>query len=133
MYFETIAGDGGRPVPWGRGVARRCRRVPRGGAWCRRADAEHGAQVRERRSAPFDRIDRFDSVVTVLLATYDSTGIPTRVRIQPTEGKGINKVVWAMADKIVTVKRSTLGTLVCRVDDETMREIGRRLALVLGF
>ena len=69
----------------------------------------------------------------MLLATYDSTGIPTRVRIQPTEGKGINKVVWAMADKIVTVKRSTLGTLVCRVDDETMREIGRRLALVLGF
>ena len=80
-----------------------------------------------------DRIDRFDSVVTVLLTTYDSTDIPTRVRIQPSEGNGLNKVSWAMTDKIVTVKRSTLGTLVGRVDDETMREIGRQLAVVLGL
>lgn len=80
-----------------------------------------------------DSVTGFDSVVTVLLTTYDSTDIPTRVPIQPTPENGLNQQSWAMADKIVTVKRSSLGARIGRVDEMTMQQIGRQVAVVLGL
>lgn len=80
-----------------------------------------------------DSVTGFDSVVTVLLTTYDSTGIPIRVPIRPTPENGLNKQSWAMPDKIVTVKRSSLGARIGRVDDATMQEIGRQVAAMLGL
>ncbi|MDF7665612.1 type II toxin-antitoxin system PemK/MazF family toxin [Bifidobacterium sp. ESL0745] len=48
-------------------------------------------------------------MVTCLLTSYDSQDMPTRVRIEPSTRTGLNKVSYAMTDKIVTVSRELLG------------------------
>ena len=50
-----------------------------------------------------DAVDRFDSVITCLLTSYDSSDIDTRVRLEPSPENGLNKVSYVMTDKIVTV------------------------------
>ncbi|WP_348519509.1 type II toxin-antitoxin system PemK/MazF family toxin [Bifidobacterium sp. ESL0745] len=56
-----------------------------------------------------DKVTGFQSVVTCLLTSYDSQDMPTRVRIEPSTRTGLNKVSYAMTDKIVTVSRELLG------------------------
>ncbi|WP_423752290.1 type II toxin-antitoxin system PemK/MazF family toxin [Bifidobacterium longum] len=77
--------------------------------------------------------DRFDSVITCLLTSYDSSDIDTRVRLEPSPENGLNKVSYVMTDKIVTVDRKLLGYQVGVVDDAAMANIGRQLMRVLGL
>lgn len=80
-----------------------------------------------------DDVTEFQSVITCLLTTYESTNIATRVRIEPSSGNGLNRTSWAMTDKIVTVSRSTLGEKVGVLEQDTMNEISRQISIVLGL
>lgn len=85
-----------------------------------------------------DAVDRFNSVITCLLTSYDSSDIDTRVRLEPSPENGLNKVSYVMTDKIVTVDRKLLGYQVGVVDDAAMANIGRahagsRFAVTFGM
>ena len=78
-------------------------------------------------------LERFDSVVTCLLTSFDSSDIPSRVRVEPDAQNGLNVVSWVMTDKIVTVNKSKLGMRIGRLDETTMDAVAVGLSEVLGL
>ena len=79
-----------------------------------------------------DEITQFQSVVLCLLTSFDSTNIPTRVRIEPSADKGLTKTSWVMTDKITTVPREMLHKKIGALSVEELHAINRQLAVVLG-
>lgn len=78
-------------------------------------------------------LERFDSVVTCLLTSFDSSDIPSRVRVEPDAQNGLKVVSWVMTDKIVTVNKSKLGMRIGRLDETTMDAVAVGLSEVLGL
>lgn len=104
----------------------------RGEIWTLQADG-YASKPRPVVIVQNDAVDRFDSVITCLLTSYDSSDIDTRVRLEPTSENGLNKVSYVMTDKIVTVDRALLGYRIGAVDNEHMTDIDRQLMRVLGL
>ena len=75
----------------------------------------------------------FQSVVTCLITSYDSTAVPTRIRIEPADTNGLKKTSWVMTEKIVTVNQDLLGTKIGELPSEAMHEISRQIAHILGI
>lgn len=106
--------------------------MKRGEIWTLQADG-YASKPRPVVIVQSDAVDRFDSVITCLLTSYDSSDIDTRVRLEPSPENGLNKVSYVMTDKIVTVDRKLLGYQVGVADDAAMANIGRQLMRVLGL
>lgn len=79
--------------------------MKRGEIWTLQADG-YASKPRPVVIVQSDAVDRFDSVITCLLTSYDSSDIDTRVRLEPSPENGLNKVSYVMTDKIVTVDRN---------------------------
>lgn len=45
-----------------------------------------------------DKIRGFDSVVLCLMTTFESSGIPTRVRVEPSTDNGLDRTSFVMTD-----------------------------------
>lgn len=72
--------------------------------------------------------------VTVLPVTSDLRDAPLfRVRIEPSPSTGLRKPSQVMVDKAMTITRDKLGAAFGRVDDATMLEVERCLAVFLGI
>ena len=80
-----------------------------------------------------DGVTRFDSVITCLLTSFDSSDIATRVRVEPDASNGLNKTSYVMTDKIVTVERGLLGERVGIMPGEIMAQVDKQLMVVLGL
>lgn len=80
-----------------------------------------------------DEISGFYSVVLCLLTTYESSGIPTRVRVEPTVQNGLEKTSYVMTEKIASVSRAMLGRRIGTLEEEVMREVSEKVAVVLGL
>lgn len=68
-----------------------------------------------------------------LFTSFDSSGIPTRVLVKPTEDNGLAKQSYVMTDKIITVERQLLGKRVGIPGKEDMVEVSRQFIAVLGL
>ena len=72
--------------------------------------------------------------VTLLLLTSDLKNAPLfRIEIEPTAENGLQKLSQVMIDKSVTAPIEKVGAVFGRIDDATMLEINRALAVWLGF
>jgi mRNA interferase MazF len=71
---------------------------------------------------------------TVLQLTSDLYDLPLfRLEIAPTTQNGLRETSQIMIDKAVTVRRDKIGRRIGRVDDDTMRQVSRALAQLLGL
>lgn len=104
----------------------------RGEVWTLRDD-RYASKARPVVIVQSDDVVGFDSVVLCLLTTYDSSQIPTRVRIEPTRENGLEKTSYVMTEKIASVSRSLLGKRIGRIEEASMAEIAKQLAIVLGI
>ncbi|HIT45281.1 MAG TPA: type II toxin-antitoxin system PemK/MazF family toxin [Candidatus Aphodovivens excrementavium] len=104
----------------------------RGEVWTLRDD-RYASKARPVVIVQSDDVVGFDSVVLCLLTTYDSSQIPTRVRIEPTRENGLEKTSYVMTEKIASVSRSLLGKRIGRIEEASMGEIAKQLACVLGI
>ena len=80
--------------------------------------------------------DRFDATrsVTVCSFTTSPTEAPLfRIPVPPSERNGLNEPCRLMVDKITTVPRSRIGSLVGRLDDETILRRNRAIFVFLGL
>jgi mRNA interferase MazF len=72
--------------------------------------------------------------ITVLQLTSDLYVSPlVRIEIEPSQENGLREISHIMIDKAVTVRRSKIGRRIGRIDDDTMRRVGRALARFLGL
>ena len=80
--------------------------------------------------------DHFDNTatVTLLLLTSDLVDAPLiRISVDPDESNGLKKASQIMIDKIMTVKRDKIGAVLGSIEDKTLLEATRLLAVFLGF
>ncbi len=78
-------------------------------------------------------ISGFDSVVLCLMTTFESSGIQTRVRVEPSAENGLERTSFVMTDKIASVSRGMLGKRIGVLERDRMDEVTEKLALVLGL
>lgn len=78
-------------------------------------------------------VDEFDSVVLCLLTSFDSEHISTRVRVEPTAANGLERTSYVMTDKIASVSRSLLGRRIGVLEQDSLDEVSKQLAIVLGL
>jgi mRNA interferase MazF len=72
--------------------------------------------------------------ITILPVTSELRETPLfRVRIEPSGENGLRKASEIMIDKTQTVARNRVGSIIGRLDDETMLAVNRALAVFLGF
>lgn len=73
-------------------------------------------------------------MVTVLRLTSDIHAEHlVRVTVRPTPENGLRAPSQIMLDKVVTVPRERVGTVIGRLDDVLMRTVGQGLAAFLGL
>lgn len=104
----------------------------RGEIWSMRDDL-YASKARPVVIIQSDEISGFDSVVLCLLTTYESSSIPTRVRVEPTVQNGLEKTSYVMTEKIASVSRAMLGRRIGMLEEEVMREVSEKVAVVLGL
>lgn len=104
----------------------------RGEIWSMRDDL-YASKARPVVIIQSDEVSGFDSVVLCLLITYESSGIPTRVRVEPTVQNGLEKTSYVMTEKIASVSRAMLGRRIGTLEEEVMREVSEKVAVVLGL
>ena len=80
--------------------------------------------------------DLFDAhpSVAILPVTGELRNAPLfRIPVKPTEQNGLTKPSQVMVDKPQSVARKKVGSVIGRLDDETMLAVNRALAVFLGF
>lgn len=72
--------------------------------------------------------------IAVCLITSDMTEAPLfRISIEPSSENGLKTRSQVMVDKVVALSRQRLSRPIGSLDDETMLQVSRSLALVLGL
>ena len=104
----------------------------RGEVWTLR-DGGYASKARPVVVVQDESVAEFDSVILCLLTSYDSDGMPTRVKISPSGDNGLFKTSYVMADKIISVDKALLGERIGVLADEDMELVGRSLAKILGL
>jgi mRNA interferase MazF len=80
--------------------------------------------------------DRFDATlsITVCAFTTDPTDAPLfRLAIEPNAMNGLRLPCRLMVDKITTVPKSKIGTLIGRLDDADILRLNRAVLVFLGL
>ena len=80
--------------------------------------------------------NQFDQHVTVTVLPVTSTLVDApllRITVEPTGENSLQKPSQVMVDKTMTVKRDKVGPAFGTVDEDTMVEIERCLAVFLGI
>jgi mRNA interferase MazF len=80
--------------------------------------------------------DRFDATasITICAFTTDRTDAPLfRLPVEPTLENGLRVRCRLMVDKITTVQRSKMGSLIGRLDDENIMRLNRAMVVFLGL
>ena len=80
-----------------------------------------------------DGITQFQSIIVCLLTSFDSSSMPTRIRLTPSSANGLNTISYIMTDKIVTVDRTMLGYKIGIVSSTTMQSVTEQLAVILNI
>ena len=80
----------------------------RGEIWTMRDDL-YASKARPVVIVQSDEIVGFDSVVLCLMTTFESSGMPTRVRVESSAENGLERTSFVMTDKIASVSRGMLG------------------------
>lgn len=101
--------------------------------FCSKRDDLYASKARPVVIVQSDDVQGFDSVVLCLLTTFDSTDVPTRVRVEPSVENGLEKTSFVMTDKIASVSRGMLGRRIGILEPGRMDEVPRKLAVVLGI
>ena len=67
------------------------------------------------------------------LTTELRPDIDFRITVEPTEGNGLRTTSQVMVDWPQTARAKTMGAVIGRLDDATMRVVTEQLAIVLGI
>ena len=80
-----------------------------------------------------DGFDDMGSVTLCPMTTNPAEALLFRVPVEPNDRNGLDEPSRIMADKVTTVRRSRLGTVMGRLDDEDMVRLTRAVSAFLGL
>lgn len=73
------------------------------------------------------------SILLCLISSHLEDAPAFRITVEPQPGNGLTHRSQIMVDKLLTVPRNRLGSVIGKLDDETMVRLNRTLALVIGL
>lgn len=80
--------------------------------------------------------DRFDATDSLTVAPFTTTEVDApllRVLVRADEQNGLSQDSHVMVDKVTTVRRSNVHSVIGRLGSTTLVEVERRLLVFLGF
>ena len=80
--------------------------------------------------------DRFDATASVTICAFTTDPIEAplfRIPVAPNDANGLRTPSRLMVDKITTVHKSKMGSLIGQLDDETMVRLNRAIVVFLGL
>jgi mRNA interferase MazF len=80
--------------------------------------------------------DLFDELPSVTLCLVTSALRETplfRITVDPSPENGLQRISQIQVDKVMTVARERIGSIIGRLDDATMLKINRSLAVFVGI
>ncbi|CAG0982119.1 putative endoribonuclease MazF [Methylophilaceae bacterium] len=81
-----------------------------------------------------DAFNETHATISVLLISSETINAPLfRITLQPTAENGLSKSSQIQVDKIMTVRREKIGAVIGRLDDATMLQVNRALAVWIGL
>ncbi|WP_297609446.1 type II toxin-antitoxin system PemK/MazF family toxin [uncultured Sutterella sp.] len=104
----------------------------RGEVWLCRAEG-YASKPRPVVIIQSDAITDFQSSIMCLITSFDSGNIPTRVRLDPSEENGLQKVSWVATDKIMTVPLTSLSQCIGSLSLSEMAKVNQSLCSVLNL
>lgn len=105
----------------------------RGEIWTIAGGGDYTGKARPAVILQDDRFDATDSI-TVCLLTTDPDDMPLfRIPVEPDDRNGLDEPSRIMVDKVTTVRRSRLGSLMGRLGDEDIIRLNRAILVFLGF
>jgi len=107
--------------------------VKRGEIWTVAGGKDYAGKPRPVVILQDDRFDRTESI-TVCSFTTDPTEAPLfRLPVEPNERNGLRAICRLMVDKITTVPKAKVSSLVGRLADEDMVRLNRAVLVFLGI
>lgn len=73
------------------------------------------------------------SVIICAITSDLRQGEAFRILVEPTPETGLKKISHIMADKIFTLPREKVENIVGKISDDTLIDLNRSLALVIGL
>ena len=108
-------------------------RMERGEVWTIAGGSDYAGKPRPVAIVQDDILDATDSI-TVCPFTTDETEAPLfRLQVEPNERNGLRALSRLMVDKITTVPKAEVGTLVGRLDDDDLLRLNRAILVFLGL
>lgn len=107
--------------------------MKRGEIWTVSGGKGYAAKPRPAVIVQEDSFDATDSI-SICAFTTDGTDAPLfRILVEPNERNGLHLPCRLMVDKITTVPKSKIGTLLGRLEDENVLKLNQALAVFLGL
>jgi mRNA interferase MazF len=107
--------------------------VKRGEIWTVAGSKDYAGKPRPAVILQDNRFDSTDSI-TICAFTTGPTDAPLfRLRIEPHERNGLRVACRLMVDKITTVPKSKVGSLVGRLADDDMVRLNRAILVFFGI
>ena len=95
-----------------------------------------GKYIGKPRPAVIVQDDRFDATasITVCAFTTDPTDAPLlRILVEPSEKNGLREASRLLVDKITTIHKERVGSMIGHLDDEDLIRMNRAILVFLGF
>ena len=107
--------------------------MKRGEIWTVSGGGAYSGKPRPSVIVQDDSFDRTDSI-TICAFTTDPTDAPLfRLPVEPSVGNGLRMHCRLMVDKITTVPKSKIGTLVGKLDYKDILSLNRAITVFLGL
>jgi len=105
----------------------------RGEIWTVAGGKDYAGKLRPAVIVQDDSFDATESI-TICAFTTDETEAPLfRLAVRPSQGNGLRAACRLMVDKITTVPKSKLGTLLGRLDEEDILRLNQAALVFLGL
>jgi len=105
----------------------------RGEIWSVAGGTDYAGKPRPAVIVQDDSFDATESI-TICAFTTDETEAPLfRLAVRPSPGNGLRAACRLMVDKITTVPKSKLGTLLGRLDEEDILRLNQAALVFLGL
>jgi mRNA interferase MazF len=107
--------------------------MTRGEIWTLAGGKDYAGKPRPVVIVQDDGFDSTNSVIVCAFTTNETEAPLFRLQVAQTERNGLRAPSRLMVDKITTVPRSKIGTLVGRLDDEDLLRLNRAIVVFLGL
>ncbi|MDI3566015.1 type II toxin-antitoxin system PemK/MazF family toxin [Bradyrhizobium sp. Arg816] len=107
--------------------------MKRGEVWTVAGGKDYAGKPRPVVIVQDDSFDATNSITVCAFTTGETEAPLFRLKVEPNDGNGLRTPSRLMVDKITTVPKAKIGTLVGRLDDDDLLRLNRAVLVFLGL